>query len=241
MYNDDYVIFVDEKGQPYIAHASVKAAWGSVSGRAKKYIDKVKTKNGKWRYFYTPQELQAFYREKKYSSNKNVKSSSDLQKAQAAKNVASQARKRVQGNRQEAAAVAKNRASATGRKVSNFIDKHDAGISEAIRYRKASKSSDTSAQDKARYEREWKNSVIGKAANTVNKHAKTTLSSIRNAGTSVKNLGKKIDDIGIDDAIRLGLAKSRGAKTTQDLQKLQKAQYDFNQTSIGKRKASKKK
>lgn len=55
MYNNDYVIAVDENGQPYIAHAfgdRAKAAWGSLSGRATTYIDKIVGPNGKVRYIY---------------------------------------------------------------------------------------------------------------------------------------------------------------------------------------------
>lgn len=227
MYNDDYVILVDENGQPYIAHAfgdGVRAKWGSLKGRATRYIEKVKTKNGKWRYFYSPEELKAFYNEKKYSKNKNIKNTEDLQKAQKAKYTADQARKRVQGNRQEAV-----------KKAKKSID--DIGIDDALRYAKAKRKGVKNTEDLQKYqsaEYQWKNSKLGKASSTINKNAKTTLSSIKNAR-------KKIDDIGIDDAVRLGLAKRRGVKNTQDLQKLQKAQYDYNQTWLGKRKASKKK
>lgn len=55
MYNNDYIIAVDENGQPYIAHAfgdRAKAAWGSLSGRATTYIDKIVGPNGKVRYIY---------------------------------------------------------------------------------------------------------------------------------------------------------------------------------------------
>lgn len=48
MYNDDYIIAVDENGQPYIAHAD----WGELSGRAVKYIKKFIGPNGKMRYIY---------------------------------------------------------------------------------------------------------------------------------------------------------------------------------------------
>lgn len=55
MYNNDYIIAVDENGQPYIAHAfgdKVKAAWGSIKGTATKYKDKIPIGNGKFRYVY---------------------------------------------------------------------------------------------------------------------------------------------------------------------------------------------
>jgi hypothetical protein len=55
MYNNDYIVMIDENGQPFIAHAfgdKAKAAWGSLSGRAVKYKDKLIGPNGKVRYIY---------------------------------------------------------------------------------------------------------------------------------------------------------------------------------------------
>ena len=60
MYNDDYIIAIDENGQPYIAHA-----FGDGYRRAKaKYLEKVRTKSGAWRYLYTPEEVKAYILEK---------------------------------------------------------------------------------------------------------------------------------------------------------------------------------
>ena len=47
MYDNDYIVLIDENGQPYIAHA--------------KFIDKIKTAAGKFRYFYDADELKAYY------------------------------------------------------------------------------------------------------------------------------------------------------------------------------------
>ena len=55
MYNNDYIVMIDVNGQPFIAHAfgdKAKAAWGSLSGRAVKYKDKVRTAGGGWRSIY---------------------------------------------------------------------------------------------------------------------------------------------------------------------------------------------
>ena len=55
MYNNDYIIGVDENGQPYIAHSWVgdkaRAAWGSLKNHTPKYISKEYV-NGKVRYIY---------------------------------------------------------------------------------------------------------------------------------------------------------------------------------------------
>lgn len=55
---NDYIIQVDENGQPYIAHAF----WNR-KGQAReshKYIARVERGKGRWRYFYTQQEWDAF-------------------------------------------------------------------------------------------------------------------------------------------------------------------------------------
>lgn len=57
--NDDYVILIDENGQPYIAHSvmgNIRSGW-----EQHKFIKKVQLPNGKWRYFYDAAELKAFY------------------------------------------------------------------------------------------------------------------------------------------------------------------------------------
>lgn len=233
MYNDDYVILVDENGQPYIAHAfgdGARAKWGSLKGRAAKYIEKVKTKSGKWRYFYSPDELKAFYNEKKYSKNKNIKNTEDLQKAQKAKYTADQARKRVQGNRQEAV-----------KKAKKSID--DIGIDDALRYAKAKRKGVKNTEDLQKYqsaEYQWKNSKLGKASNTINKNAKTTLANIRNfdAKGAAKKAGKAVDDLGIDELYRYAKANRNKNMTGQ-----QKAQYqrEWKESALGKLTNKKKK
>jgi len=68
MYNNDYIIAVDENGQPYIAHATSSAAgiygkgilgkikgrleWGSKTGKKPKYKEKIPIGNGLYRYVY---------------------------------------------------------------------------------------------------------------------------------------------------------------------------------------------
>lgn len=62
----DYVVLFDENGQPYIAHSwrdkvrSAPAAAKNAGRQAVKYIEKIVDK-GKTRYFYTQDELRAYY------------------------------------------------------------------------------------------------------------------------------------------------------------------------------------
>lgn len=94
MYNDDYIIAIDENGQPYIAHA-----FGDGYRRAKaKYLDKVRTKSGAWRYLYTPEEVAALGRERR-AKKAGVKDTQGLQEYQTAQYEANKARSRVKSNR----------------------------------------------------------------------------------------------------------------------------------------------
>ena len=58
---NDYVIAFDASGQPYISHAF----WNRNKGGQKKehkYIQRIKDKNGLWRYFYDQAEWDAYVR-----------------------------------------------------------------------------------------------------------------------------------------------------------------------------------
>jgi len=100
MYNNDYIVTIDENGQPYIAHAfgdRARAAWGSLKGTATKYKEKIPLGNGKYRYVY-----------------------------------------------EQAKKAAKK---AWGSKAGRFIDEHDAGISERLMARRASRKAKQSAKN----------------------------------------------------------------------------------------------
>ena len=112
MYNNDYIIAIDENGQPFIAHAYAtdnkgrnsargrRNAWGALTGRAVRYIDKVRTKSCKIRYIY-PEMV----------------------------NKAKNAAKRAWGS-----------------KAGRWIDEHDAGTSERLMARRASRKAKQSAK-----------------------------------------------------------------------------------------------
>ena len=92
MYNNDYIIAVDENGQPYIAHAfgdGLRKKWGELTGRATTYVQKIKRPDGTFRYIY---------------------------------DTAKKAGKKAWGS-----------------KVGRFIDEHDAGVSERLMARRASR------------------------------------------------------------------------------------------------------
>lgn len=109
MTSSNYVILIDESGQPYIAHSvwsKAKSAASSVGSRAKsaaksagegmgrgyraatKYIEKIKD-GAKTRYFYTQDELKAYYDQGKNKASAAVNSAK--QKATSAYNTGRQA------------------------------------------------------------------------------------------------------------------------------------------------------
>lgn len=56
---NDFIIAVDENGQAYIAHDVWGASKYARSNKKHKYLVKIK-ENGKWRYFYSRDELHAW-------------------------------------------------------------------------------------------------------------------------------------------------------------------------------------
>lgn len=108
MYNNDYIIAVDENGQPYIAHAfgdGIRKKWGELTGRATTYVQKIKRPDGTFRYIY---------------------------------DTAKKAGKKAWAS-----------------KAGRFIDEHDAGVSERLMARRASRKAKQSAKkgdrDAAKY------------------------------------------------------------------------------------------
>lgn len=75
MYNNERVILFDESGSPYIAHAGL---FGKSSGKKDtKYVDKIKDRNGKTRYFYTQDEIKAYYDNLKGKASNAVQNASN--------------------------------------------------------------------------------------------------------------------------------------------------------------------
>ena len=78
MSNRNYIVGVDENGQPYISHIGTNSnvARKSFSGKSRgnhRYIAKIEN-NGRARYFYTQEELRAYQKEKN-GNNRSLKRS----------------------------------------------------------------------------------------------------------------------------------------------------------------------
>lgn len=162
MYNNDYIIAVDENGSPYIAHANAaggadgagRAAWGSGTGRRPLYIAK-EIVNGKLRYIYDRaksgakrawgskagrwiDEHDAGISEEILRRRAKRKSRAAFKKGDAAtaRQYAHKAAELRDEARDERARAKRTLAAAPkrawGSKAGRFIDEHDAGLSERL-------------------------------------------------------------------------------------------------------------
>lgn len=114
MNNGDYVILIDENGQPYIAHSvfsRIGDAAKSAGRTAHKYIAKV-GEGAKARYFYTQEELKAFYNRGKAAAGK------------AAETVRGAATKAATAAKSAAASVSKHASDRLG-DVSDFVHRRN--------------------------------------------------------------------------------------------------------------------
>lgn len=173
MYNNDYIIAVDENGSPYIAHAyatdnkgknTARGVNNAVAGfrtRVPQYLQKVKTKTGKWRYLYTPEEVAALGRRaakrawgskagrwidehdaglsERLMANRQRRKAKQADKAgrhQEAEERRAKAMSLYRESKDEGARAKRTLAEAPkrarGSKAGRFIDEHDAGASERL-------------------------------------------------------------------------------------------------------------
>lgn len=61
----DYIVAVDEYGQPYIAHAVKMTRKPAFGHKSPLFLDKVQLPNGKYRYFYTRKAYEAWLKNQK--------------------------------------------------------------------------------------------------------------------------------------------------------------------------------
>lgn len=93
--NNDYIITVDENGEPFIAHATKKSRKPAFGHKSPLFLEKVELPNGKYRYFYTRKAYEAWLENQK-PSTKEQKEMTDKKK-----------RMRIQNLRKTFATVAK--------------------------------------------------------------------------------------------------------------------------------------
>lgn len=76
---NDYVVAVDENGEPYIAHAIKMTRKPAFGHKSPLFLDKVQLPNGKYRYFYTRKAYEAWLKNQK-PSTKEQKEMADKKK-----------------------------------------------------------------------------------------------------------------------------------------------------------------
>lgn len=70
--NNDYVIAVNENGEPFIAHATKKPRKLAFGYKSPLFVEKVKLPNGKWRYFYTQKSYKAWLKNQEPSKKETT-------------------------------------------------------------------------------------------------------------------------------------------------------------------------
>ena len=173
MYNNDYIIAVDENGQPFIAHANGVGTW---LNRAVKYIQKIPNGKGGFRYVYDKAKAGAkkawgskagrFIDEhdaglsERLMANRQRRKAKQADKAgrhQEAEERRAKAMSLYRESKNEGARAKRTLAAAPkrawGSKAGRFIDEHDAGASERLManyYRNKAKKA-TNEKDREKY------------------------------------------------------------------------------------------
>lgn len=224
--NDDYVILIDENGQPYIAHAGIgnalstaKNAISTTAGNWKNhlYIAKQKMRDGYTRYFYTPEELKAFYNAAR--ANKKASSGEALNSADYA------ARKKAQVAKER---VNQNRSKKMG-EIRKYLDDHDAGLTETVRYARNRKNADQATKN--RLHEEMTSTKIGRMASKVGSAPQSLQKAKENLSKKAKAATKWADehDAGLTETLRYATNRKTADQETKD-----RLHDEMTSTKIGK-------
>lgn len=217
MTDNDYVILVDENGTPYIAHGERYQRFKNnlKNSRAVKYLARFPNfyGMGKTAYAYTEQQLR------------NLRN----------------------GGRKAATAVQN-----TAKKAAKYVDDHDAGLTERIQANRlhrqslrAGRKGDTNkaaalereaGRQRIQGRKEYNNSSVKKAADTIEKYGSTSLNAIRGAanktGHAVKRAGRRVGqfiddhDMGVTERIQANRMSKRARKLEEDGKTRMAAQLD---------------
>lgn len=224
--NDDYVILIDENGQPYIAHAGIgnalstaKNAISTTAGNWKNhlYIAKQKMRDGYTRYFYTPEELKAFYNAAR--ANKKASSGEALNSADYA------ARKKAQVAKER---VKQNRSKKMG-EIRKYLDDHDAGLTETVRYARNRKNADQATKNQLH--EEMTSTKIGRMASKVGSAPQSLQKAKDNLSKKANAAAKWADehDAGLTETLRYARNRKTADQETKD-----RLHDDMTSTTIGK-------
>lgn len=217
MTDNDYVILVDENGTPYIAHGERYQRFKNnlKNSRAVKYLARFPNfyGMGKTAYAYTEQQLR------------NLRN----------------------GGRKAATAVQN-----TAKKAAKYVDDHDAGLTERIQANRlhrqslrAGRKGDTNkaaalereaGRQRIQGRKEYNNSSVKKAADTIEKYGSTSLNAIRGAanktGHAVKRAGRRVGqfvddhDMGITERIQANRMSKRAKELEEEGKTRMAAQLD---------------
>ena len=179
MENRDYVVLIDENGQPYIAHG----VFSNIREKGAKYFQKIKTGYGT-RYFYDPEEWEAYVRgDKGASAPKSLvgrvkdklgfdERSRSRQATERAKQTSDAASTAGSGTRGQVAAAIAQDAKVKARQAQEEYDRTALGRAE--KFISGVKGAVAEAGGKVR-------GAASAAASTIKRYGDTALSSIKGA------------------------------------------------------------
>lgn len=227
--NNDYVILINENGEPYIAHSlvgNIRSEW-----KSHKYVGKERLPNGKYRYFYSPEELKAFLQGVARRTKNDAKQSYDK-----AKNSARSAKDTIKKNANQTMENVRK----AGKKTAKWVDDHDAGLTETLRYAKNRKTADQETKNKLH--EEMTSTKIGRMASKVGsapqslQRAKAGLGKKaqdikETAGNKAKDAAKWLDehDAGLTETARYAKNRKTADQETKD-----RLHDEMTSTKIGK-------
>ena len=230
MYDNDYIVLIDENGQPYIAHAFGDRIKNYASNRKNhKYIQRFDNYwgPGKHAYAYSQAEVKMYNagrrlgkgakkaaqwlddhdagltervqaRSLERKANRVGKKDRDAGNALAVEAARLRRQSRDEYNRSSIAKGLRSARSA-GRKAAQWLDDHDAGLTERVQARSLERKANrvgkkdrdagnALAVEAARLRRqgksEYENSGIGRAANTIKKYGGASLNAVREGATA---------------------------------------------------------
>lgn len=208
----DYIITFDENGEPYIAHALGSRLSGAASNARRagsRYLMKIQTKYGN-RYFYTPQEVQAYQRaksgvKKAANSAKSAVNNTKKQVNQTVKTLKSDLKKRQtwKNAEKEAASPLKD------------VKQIDKGWYQGRIETAAESTYDKKYAEKTK--KTYDKTKLGKAENAVKESVDKVKSSTKNVANDTNRAIK--DKLGYDERDRLNNAKKEKEKADKRLER----------------------
>ena len=232
----DYVVLFDENGQPYISHAfgdraraawsSAKSAYGRASSTVKragqqahKYLDKIQTRSGTFRYFYDPDELKAFLQGGRHRAKETVEKAK-----QTVGSAASKARETLRSGTERARTKVSEITTKVPERLKDTVAIRDKATGVILQGKEAVKKIEEGARSTAERVKEAGERVKDKVSETVETvKDKVGVDELQRFDKAVKQAQAMVADIQPDDR-----------KTQRAVEKVERLFREYAETPLGK-------